>query len=192
MINNDRKRVKFAIPSDSTEEVSDAVYSDAVPDGYILDTELSRRRTKVYINCNKVVIAFRGTQLTQKDGFVDIYTDCLLFIGLERLSNRFRKSVNLAYQVVEKYPDKMIILCGHSLGGSIANYVSSITGLPGFSLNSGNGLNYIIPSSYLSESNIENFNTLNDPISMLNIITGILGLNPTEQYIWKNHDGHSI
>jgi len=166
-------------------------YSDKIPDGYKLDSELSNRREKVYHDDNgNAVVSYRGTTLNKKDALRDLGADALLMLGLQDKSSRFKKGVDVANKAKEKYNN--VELTGHSLGGSIANYVSSKTGLSGNAYNSGLGLGSIGKKSYMNDSKINNYNTLTDPISAGNIMASKLGLNKSKSEIWTGKKGHGI
>eukprot|EP00877_Chromochloris_zofingiensis_P005201 jgi/Chrzof1/14682/Cz09g11270.t1 len=87
---------------------------------------------RAYIQrCTKVVyIAFRGTTSGR-----DIYTDMLLHTGSERLSPRFSESLQVVQSYKEKYPTYQIFVTGHSLGGSIAIWLSQQLGVQAVTFN---------------------------------------------------------
>ena len=67
-----------------------------------------------------VIVAFRGTIPTQ---LADLLSDATIAIGKEELGPRFMDGEKLLANVKDQYPDKKIILTGHSLGGTIAYYL---------------------------------------------------------------------
>ena len=73
----------------------------------------------------------------------------------------------------------------------MSNYVSAKTGLNGIGINTGVGFNSFNPFSYYKDSSIVNFNTPNDPISGISLMSGNL-FNNLKQTNWMYHNGHQI
>ena len=100
--------------------------------GYDLDHSLSGKNTKVFINKKgKVIVSFRGT--AEK---ADLKTD-LKIVGRSRADSRFKDAEKLTQSLIKKYGVKNVTVAGHSLGGTIARYVSSKTGVSGTVFNAG-------------------------------------------------------
>ena len=177
---------------DITKEIAKAVYTNDIPKGFNIDESLSNRREKVYKKDNDVYLAFRGTMLNTKDAIRDLGTDTLVGLGLEPLGSRFKKGLRTANKVKEKYSDNNIQLVGHSLGGNIANYVSSKTGLKGNAFNSGFGLSSVNPSSYYKKSKVKNIVPIDDIISSPNLLSKAIGLNRAKFLLNTKATGHSI
>ncbi|XP_057870237.2 uncharacterized protein LOC131076906 isoform X2 [Cryptomeria japonica] len=88
---------------------------------------------------NKIVIAFRGTQITDLlDGLADICADMLLWDGLDFNSlppkcsiftystlDYFSQALNFTRHVMDAYPGYPLLLTGHSLGAGLAVLVSA-------------------------------------------------------------------
>lgn len=88
---------------------------------------------------NNIIIAFRGTQLNDKqDGLADRCADMLLWEGLDFESlppqcsiftystlDYFSQALNFTHRVIEAYPGYPILLTGHSLGAGLAILVSA-------------------------------------------------------------------
>ena len=66
-------------------------------------------------------ISFRGSK-TIKDWVV---SDLAILTGNQQYDPRFKNSVKLTKEVKKKYENKPINITGHSLGGSISDYVNN-------------------------------------------------------------------
>jgi hypothetical protein len=96
--------------------------------GYIYDADNSDEHTAVFYNpqTKKVITSFRGTQLHHgtKTAVEDLSTDAMIVLGLENFSTRFKDTKTKHDQVLKTYGDGWEHeVVGHSLGGSLANYV---------------------------------------------------------------------
>ena len=81
-----------------------------------------------------------------------------------------------------KYKDTFrLILTGHSLGGSIAKFISDKLNKPAFTYNAGAGLNYL---NSIKNPLVKSYKVIGDVISYLGndtntyLINGKSGLNP--------------
>ena len=161
-------------------QLANAVYTNEIPKHFTIDQEFNEEKQKVYLDKNnKPIIAFRGTVPTDIN---DLLNDAILLIGLEGFSPRFQNSVEFTKKVIDKYGKENISLVGHSLGSSIANYVSAETDIFGEGFNTPSTLNTFNPFSYYQNSKINNFKTSNDLISTFNPIAET----------WDEHNSHSI
>lgn len=102
--------------------------------GYDIDYDLSDGDRVVYMKNNKVVIAFRGTNPTN---LTDLGTDVVLALGLQALTKRFEKSVEMTNKAISKYGFENVSLTGHSLGGAQALFVGYFTHLKTVAFNPG-------------------------------------------------------
>lgn len=92
-------------------------------EGYLLDEELSNKKTKVYHNPEKkdTIIAHRGSRITEKG---DIKADVLIATStLDENSKRVKRATNVVKKADEKY-EGSITNTGHSLGGTVAKKVA--------------------------------------------------------------------
>jgi len=91
--------------------------------GYKLDTSISTREHKVFLNpkTKKAVVAYRGTVPTRMK---DIKSDLAILTGREKKDKRFKDSVKVMDRVKKRYPGYKFGTTGHSLGGQLATHVT--------------------------------------------------------------------
>jgi hypothetical protein len=141
---------------------------DTYLDGYSFDPEYSNNNASTFIRPDgTAIIAYRGTRPTNLD---DLNTDASILAGQHRTDTphpRFIEAVNHYNFVKQKYNN--VDLTGHSLGGTIADYVGrmhdekAVVFNPGespFSLS-------VIPASNTSKTRIYRTNTF-DIVSFAN------------------------
>jgi len=129
-VNCDTKKSKF-VPrqkggGDLEQKLSSEAYKDNSADnvdGYVLDKELSNRKTKVYSHpeTKHTVVAHRGT----KDKS-DLLNDVKIVLGKYDKSKRVENATAIADKAKAKYGDN-ITNTGHSLGGTTASIVAGKT-----------------------------------------------------------------
>ncbi len=108
---------------------------------YILDTDLSTDKTKIYKDTvnNDIKIVNRGTSDVK-----DVLTDAKLLFGFKDKS-RFNEAKDILNKVKEKYKDENIDVLGHSLGATVAEDIGK-------------------------DPRIKNIITLNKPTTPLNLL----------------------
>ena len=146
---------------------------------YTLHPELSDEFSVVYTNekvlgvVTRVVVSFRGTCPKKLD---DILTDIFLTFGREHETDRFKLADEKIRKLHEKFPLVPIVVCGHSLGGTQAIYVSKKYNLPSFTYNPAQG----ISESYIRDINqfpkIRVFRVVNDPVSCIAGMENVKGI----------------
>lgn len=144
--------------------------------GYQLDKSLSNHNQQVYYNPQhkKLVVSVAGTHNLRDWG-----TDFYLGLGKLKDTNRYKEAKSIYDKAKAKYNPLQSSAIGHSLGNSIANYITSgndkSVGLDGgFTIGQkerSNATNYRTSGDVVSAlgANQRNMNTLQSP----NIRTGI-------------------
>lgn len=115
----------YASFAKSAYSTDNKVRQSTVPNGFILDTELSNRNRAVYFNPDtySVILSERGTKLEEKTAIPDLLTDTSLALGFGENTTRFRNAAKTAKAVQEKYQGWTFETASHSLGGSISKYL---------------------------------------------------------------------
>jgi len=96
--------------------VSKATYdNDLNLDGYIVDTDLSNRRTLVAVNENDkhVIVGYRGTNI--KNHGDNLY-NTLIGIGAEKQTKEYKRNKRATQRTINKYEGYNIETTGHSRG----------------------------------------------------------------------------
>ncbi|WP_010098586.1 Mbeg1-like protein [Ornithinibacillus scapharcae] len=88
-------------------------------------------RTYNNLTEDKITISFGGTEYASN--LKDLGTDGKLAIG--KNNDQFNEAVEYVEKMMKLYPDKEIVLTGHSLGGAIAQYVALKTKIPAVTYN---------------------------------------------------------
>lgn len=113
----------------------------------------------------EITIVYGGTTAGKND-INDIIADIALLTNGDVEPPQQREARRYAADILAEYPQSDITISGHSLGGSLAQYISMNTGLKAVTFNSGPVPFYGVNSNSDS-SNILNIRTLDDPLSIL-------------------------
>jgi hypothetical protein len=126
-------------------------------DGYDLDRSLSNHNQKIYYNKkqNKLLDVVAGTH-----NLKDVGTDVWLALGGLKKTTRYNEAKSTLEKARKKYNPKDVVVSGHSLGGAIAQYISSKNDKV-FTLNSGTTI------GQKSRPNAINYRTKGDVVSLL-------------------------
>jgi hypothetical protein len=119
-------------------------------------------------NTKEVIVGFRGTNPRNQQ---DIISDLGIITHTEDYNNRFNNSLKMIKSLQEQ--NKVKLIAGSSLGGSISRYVSDKTGVPSVTFNSGS-------SPFLKNKKIKtskDFIISGDPVSKN--IQGAIVLKPS-------------
>ncbi len=142
----EKKQITLLNRSIPFAKIADAVYDfdNVIVDTWTLLEDKSRgsgMQAAVYedMETNTLVLAFRGTESCSSfkklaECALDIAADSLLTFGED--GPQFRHAFSYAEDVVERYPDREIIVTGHSLGGGLAQAVGAALSLETFAFNS--------------------------------------------------------
>ncbi len=85
---------------------------------------------RVYKQNNRIVLAFSGADISQKEDDID----ALKILYSNNIPEQYFNAEHLYNLVKTKYPNARIELTGYSLGGSIANLLAHHTGLPSIAI----------------------------------------------------------
>jgi len=141
---------------------------DTYLENYTFDPEYSNNNASTFIRPDgSVIIAYRGTRPTNLD---DLNTDASILAGQHRTDTphpRFVEAVNHYNYVKAKYDN--VDLAGHSLGGTIADYVGRMNDEKAVVFNPGESpfSLSVIPASSTSKTRIYRTNTF-DIVSFAN------------------------
>lgn len=172
-----------------------------IPEGYLFDPELSNRNRQFYVNpeTKHVVMSMPGTRLNlDRQGLQDLGIDLMLAYGMEKVTPRFRNAKKWAKKAQAKYGSEFkYTATGHSMSGSIANYLTDQLGWESVSYSAHTPTNRIanemlwMTSGVKAPKNSYNYSTLADPIALGTIAaryhTGNMFIVPQ-----KTKDPHSL
>ena len=138
-----------------------------IPKSWIEIDDYNERVTGLYVSTfiknDNIVISFRGTDKNSKR---DILNDIIMASNM--LPPQIISAQKYYDKIKNKFPDKEIILTGHSLGGSLAQIIGSQTGDKTVTF-SAYGTGSFVNSQIKTDKNITNYGNIEDPIFTANI-----------------------
>jgi len=163
---NDEERLAYQLSEESYKTPTER--NKQLGD-YILDYNTDESVVYKKPNSNEVIVGFRGTNPTKQK---DLISDLGIITHTEDYNNRFNNSLKMIKSL--QVNNKVNLVSGHSLGASVARYVSEKTNVPAITFNSGS-------SPFLKNKKIKtskDFIITGDPIS--SNIQGSIRLKPTK------------
>jgi hypothetical protein len=144
-----------------------------------------------------IIVAYRGTQRNYNDMFADIN----IIVGNHLNIKRFNEAYKFYFLIRKNYPNKKIIITGHSLGGALALHVHNTTNCNTIVFNPVVGLDsnykdYIENIRKESSSKHENLTTHKIKGDIVSMFSGGYGkvyeyILPIKlQNIWPQHLNH--
>lgn len=106
---------------------------DGIDGGELITWGLYRYESLKGPKIKETILAFRGT---------DAFGDVILDVSLMKGGDTIKRAIDLAVQAAIEY--KATMICGHSLGGYLAEAVCAQTRLPGASFNAPGPSGHII------------------------------------------------
>jgi len=108
--------------------ISDRVYLDPFSRprhifGFTLDEKYNEFEFALYVNAEKKIriLGYRGTEVTEVKDYV---SDLHIVFGTQSWNDRFNSSVKVYEDAKKAYPDYQGRVTGHSLGGTIAYFIT--------------------------------------------------------------------
>ncbi len=91
-------------------------------EGYNLLEKYTDKHHSVFEGPDSIILSVRGTDISDSFGQrnEDLIADAFVTLGLEKLTNRYKKSDKLLQKVMNENKDKKIILASHSLGSTVS------------------------------------------------------------------------
>jgi len=106
---------------------------------FTYDSDMGDSEEGVWTSGSKAIIGYRGSS-SAKDW---VYSDLKIALGTEPSDPRVQKSIRFYDKVKEKYPNKTIVVTGHSLGSRLSNLVSQARGVKSIGFSTGCGIGCI-------------------------------------------------
>jgi hypothetical protein len=128
--------------------------------GYVFDSDLSDINQQVYYNPRdkKLLYSVKGTN---PFSLKDLGTDAYLAMGKLKDTNRYKEAEKKLQLAKTRYSPKDVVVAGHSLGGSIRQYIAGKNDKV-YTLNKGATI------GQKTRSNENAFRTKGDAVSLLN------------------------
>lgn len=166
----------------------------SIPKDWIKISEYDQKsgfHGEAFYKNGKVVIAMRGT-----DEIVnDLLIEDIGHLAMKKLPNQYTDAQKFYEKVKKEFPNQKIIFTGHSLGGSLAQLMSNITGCEAVTFNA-YGVRDILQGNVRDNlDNIRNYGNINDTVFNTNLDnqlggTYIIKKNYDKDYITKGTNGY--
>lgn len=141
-----------------------------IPEGYSLAESVRNAKTGFYADVlvgeDDVIIAIRGTNNYWLIRGTDLDDD--LAMARSRIPAQTRDALDLYDKVKMEYPDKKIVLTGHSLGGSLADIVGALNCELAVSFNAYGVRDLFNENAVIQEDNIVNYVNTQDAVTVVN------------------------
>ena len=141
-----------------------------IPEGYSLAESVRNVKTGFYADVlvgeDDVIIAIRGTNNYCPTCGGDVDDDVAM--ARSRIPAQTRDALDLYNKVKMEYPDKEIVLTGHSLGGSLADIVGALNGELAVSFNAYGVRDLFNENAVIQEDNIVNYVNTQDAVTVVN------------------------
>lgn len=161
---------------------------------FTLVPDLSDEHSVVFTNkdvlgvVTRIIVSFRGTMVSNVK---DLITDAFLTIGKEQETDRFRLADEKINLLINNHPLIPIDVCGHSMGGTQAIYISKKYNLDCYVYNPAQGISELYRQDIDKYPRIRVFRIVNDPVSCIAGLENIKGITlfpPVSQLsMIKNH-----
>ena len=157
-MDNNKSKISFHQTLKNSYDIKDKQKSAFKNQGFVYDSDLSNHNEQVYYNPSqkKLLYTVAGTHNLRDWG-----TDAWLAAGKLKDTNRYKEAKNILEKAKKRYNPKDTTIAGHSLGGTISQYIAAPTDKV-FTLDKG------ATFGQKTRSNENAYRTAGDVVSLLN------------------------